>query len=496
MNHLRFLSSRTAMAAFVAAQFAAPGLAQADATAANTALIKGLKPNWSQLLSVSLTPTSQPVVKDGRVVDSAKVVICTSEKVTAGLDQWVSEGAILNPGSTTVWPGALLVGDRALAQGAPTPLIVPRAPVTIRVNLPGLGAQGARTVANPTNVSVNNAVSEVVNLWLKTKAKGFTPVLRAFSQSQKSYSQSQIAVDMGFSAQWKSGSASAAMKAQSSSESTVTMKSFKQIYYSVDIEEAGAAGSFFAPDYTLTANDVSNDAPPTYVRSVDYGRLIVAQMQVDKAMSEIDAEAAMEYASSATVKGNVSANIKNAAESAQYRVIAIGGGARQDDAIELFSGDLSKFRAAIKAGFVFSADNPAQPIAYTVASLDRVQRLMNATTTYVKSDCQEFPNRSVELKSSGWFVSKFAVTWIEPSGPNGIVQPKAWRSGDKTSPYASGRIYIPGDAKKISIVGQNYTGLAWDKLRTPLNLKGSDLSKQHSCFKLTGTTLKPSYAAC
>lgn len=490
------LSARSALAALVAAQLAAPGAALADATAANTARVLGLKPNWSQLLSVSLTPTAQPVVKDGRVADSAKVVICTSEKVTAGLDQWVSEGAILNPGSTTVWPGALLIGDRALAQGAPTPLIVPRAPVTIRVNLPGLGSEGTRTVANPTNVSVNNAVGEIVNHWLKTRAKGFTPGLRAFSQAQKSWSQSQIAVDMGFSAQWTSGSASAAMKAQSSSESTVTMKSFKQIYYSVDIEEAGPAGSFFAPDYTLTASDVSDTAPPTYVRSVDYGRLIIAQMQVDKAMSETDAEAAMEYASSATVKGNVSANVKNAAESAQFRVIAIGGGARRDDAIELFSGDFAKFRDAIRAGFVFSADNPAQPIAYTVASLDRVQRLMNATTTYVKSDCQEFPNRSVELKSTGWFVSKFKVSWIEPSGPNGLPMPKIWFSGDKTSPYASGRIYIPGDATAISIVGQNYTGLAWDKLRTPLNLKGGDLSRQNSCFKLKGTTLSPSYETC
>lgn len=70
--------------------------------------------------------------------------------------------------------------------------------------------------------------------------------------------------------------------------------------------------------------------------------------------------------------------------------------------------------------------------------------------------------------------------------------PKIWVSGDKASPYASGRIHIPGDARAISIVGQNYTGLAWDKLRTPLNLKGSDLGKQHACLPLKGATLSPS----
>lgn len=466
------------------------GVALADTTQENTAFIQSLRPEWKQLLSVSLEPTVQPVVKDGRVVDSDKVVICTKEEVTAGEGDWISEGAILNPGSTSIWPGALVVGDRNLAQGTPTPLVLPRAPLTIRVNLPGLGAEGTRTIANPTNISVDNAIDEIVNTWLDTKAQDFAPPVRAYAQAQKSYSQSQVAVDLGFGAQWTSGSASGSMKTQSSSETTVVLKAFKQIYYSVDIEEAGTAGSFFADDYKLTSADISDTRPPAYVRSVDYGRLLIAQMQIDKAVSQTEAEAAMEYASAVTVNANASTTVKDIAENAQFRVIAIGGGARPDDSVELFAGDFSKFRDVIKSGFVFSKDNPAQPIAYTVASLDRQLQLMNATTTYVKSECQEYPNRSVELRSTGGFVSTFTVKWDEPDGP------QSWSSGNKTSPYQSGRIYIPGDATNISIVGKEYTGLVWDKTRTPLNLKGSDLTEQHSCFQLTGTTLNPSYRTC
>lgn len=462
----------------------------------NTRILKALDPNWNQLLSVSLAPTTQPVVKDGRVDDSRKVIICKSEQVTAGDGDWIQEGAILNPSGTVAWPGALLIGDRNLAQGTPTPLTLPRGPVTILVDLPGLTAQ-ERTVKikNPTNVTVKNAIDKAVQTWLR-KSVDWNPPLKAFGESQKSFSQSQVGVDLGFGAQWTSGSVSAAMKMQSDHERTVTMQVFKQVYFSVEIEDTGTPGSFFAANYKLGANDVSNTAPPMYVRSVDYGRLIVAQMQVDKALTEIEAEAAMKYAGSVTVEGNVSTKIKNAAESAQFRAIAIGGGVN-GEAADLFSGDFKAFRKMIADGIRFSRQNPAVPIAYKFASVnDRVLRGINATTTYVKSECEEFPNRSIEFRSDGWFVSRFHLQWMEPTGPHGIMMPKVWVSGDKTSPYQSGRIYIPGDAQIISIVGENYTGLVWDPVRKPLSLQGGDLSEQHSCFKLSGTTLSPSYGGC
>ena len=110
---------------------------------------------WNQLLSVSLSATSQPVVKDGRVEDTEKVVTCTSEQVTAGANDWVSEGSLLNPSTTSVWPGSLVYANRQLAEGTPMPMRLDRAPVTVRVNLPGLDAKaGTTTVSDPTNVSV------------------------------------------------------------------------------------------------------------------------------------------------------------------------------------------------------------------------------------------------------------------------------------------------------------------------------------------------------
>ena len=478
------------------------GPALADA-AANRAQINKVynawdEAAWKQLLSVKLEATNQPVVKDGRVEDRDRVVTCTSKKVTAGLNEWVTEASLLNPTSTSVWPGSLIYADRQLAEGTPTPIRVDRAPVTIRVNLPGLsGNAGTKTIPDPTNVSVKNAVSDLVVNWLNTAGKTNAPPERIFSQSEKAYSTQQIGVDLGFSGQWASGSASGAMKVNSSSKETVVLKMIKQVYYSAEIEIAGGVESYFANSVTLDDSVISTAKPPAVVTNVDYGRILIAQMRVSEAITTAHAEAAMSYAAGDNkVSGNVSTDIANTAKNAQFRVIAIGGGATSDTGTELFNGDFSGFGKAIKEDFVFSAQSPAAPISYSVASLDGQLRKMNATTDYVEHDCQEFPNRSVELKSTGGYVSKFAITYMVPKGPDGTLLPVVWASGDKTSPYQSGKIYIPGDAKSINIVGQEYTGLVWDPVRTPLNVRGDSLTKQHNCFKISGTTLNPNMSRC
>ena len=68
------------------------------------------------------------------------------------------------------------------------------------------------------------------------------------------------------------------------------MVAFKQIYYSVEIEEPATAGSFFASSHALSNSDFERQGeiiPPVYVRSVDYGRLIVVQMQVEATLTEV-----------------------------------------------------------------------------------------------------------------------------------------------------------------------------------------------------------------
>lgn len=470
--------------------------------AANKTLINQIYGNlsesdWNQLLSVRLASTSQPVVKDGRVEDSQKVVTCTSREVTVGIDNWVTEASLLNPSSVAVWPGSLIYANRQLAEGTPTPMRVDRASARVRINLPGFDA-GAGTVAveDPTNLTVKAAVDDKVAAWLQNEGKSFAPPLQVYSQSEKAYSAQQIGVELGFSGQWASGSASGSMKVNSSSSETVVMKMIKQIYYTAELEMSGGVESYFAPNVTLTSADISKEMPPAVVTSVSYGRVLIAQMRVSELLTEAEAEAAMSYAAGDNkAAGNASVKARNAAKNAKFTVLAIGGGAQDGATQKLLDGDITAFGKAISENYVFSAQSPAKPISYTVASLDGQLRSTNATTKYVEHDCNEYPNRSVELKSTGWYVSAFTVSYMVPN-KRGIMIPKVWTSGDKTSPYQSGRMYIPGDAKNISIVGINYTGLVWDKTRKPLNVRGDSLTKQHNCFQISGTTLNPEISRC
>lgn len=487
----------------IAALIPPSGAALADA-ASNKALIDKINAQlsadgdqgWKQNLSISLAPTQQPVVEDGRRTDDARVIICRSEKIEAGANDWVNEGSVLNPAMTSVWPGALVYGDRNLASGTPTPITLPRAPVTVRVNLPGLSpGESTVEVKDPTNVRVKNAVETIVNTWLDTKSGKNAPALRVFSQSQKAYSEQQVGIDLGFSAQWTSGKVSTSFKANSSSKETVVLKLLRQVYYSVEVEEKGDSASFFPANLTITSQELNDKKPPVYVRSVDFGRLLIAQMRADEAVDEYIAEAAMEFAATGNkVSGEAKTRIENTAKNSQFRVVAIGGGAHEGGT-QIFEGNFEGFGDAIRENFVFSKDSPALAVSYTVASLDRILRGMNATTTYVKNECQEYPNWSVELKSSGWFVSRFLVNYDVPD-ENDVLQSKKWESGDKTSPYQSGKIMIPGDARGIDIYGENYTGLVWDPVRTPLHATAADLDRGYNCFNLWNTTLDPKVERC
>lgn len=453
---------------------------------------------WNQLLSVSLTATSQPVVQDGRVKNDDNVVTCTSEQVKAGANDWVSEGSLLNPSTVSVWPGSLVYANRQLAEGTPTPIRLKRAPLTVRVNLPGLHEDaGTRTITKPTNVSVKNAVDDAAISWLEDEGETYAPPLRIYSQSEKAYSTQQIGIDLGFSAQWANSGASGSMKVNSSSSETVVLKMIKQVYYSAELEIDGGVESYFDSSVTLTNGDISLKKPPAVVTSVDYGRILIAQMRVSEALTDAQAEAAMNYAAGiSSASANVSTKIKNTAEKAQYRILAIGGGAINGSGTDIFNGDFSNFSDAITDNYVFSKKSPAQPISYTVASLDGVLRKMNATTSYVKHECKEYPNKTVEVKSTGGYVSKFSVNYKVPKGPNGKLVAENWASGRKTSPYQSGKIYIPGDAKNISIVGENFTGLVWDKVRKPLDVRSDALTKAYNCFLIYGTTLRPKTKRC
>jgi thiol-activated cytolysin len=361
----------------------------------------------------------------------------------------------------------------------------------VRLDLPGCGAACTQTISNPNNVSVANAVDAMADRYVAGAPRVGA---RAFYQATKAYSKSQIGVEMGFSAQWENNSASASANVSNVTEQTVVVKAFKQVYYTALAQDPGQPGSVFLDSVQLNPGNMNASGPPGWVSSVDYGRLIIVQMVSNSAVLKAKAEAAMEYATGggATLAGNLKVEAENIAKNSDFRVLVLGGNA--GDTAELFKGKFSGVAEVIARGLPFTPNSPAYPISYKIQDLKTRQlATMKLTTQYTKSECQEYPNGYVDLKHNGGYVAFFEVKWQEKSDDGRRLVDKSWSSGDKTAGYST-RVWLPGDASSIELKGGEYTGLVWDKIRYPLNLRPSAVPNK--CYEIYGTTLDPKQREC
>lgn len=421
-----------------------------------TDYINSLDYDLRRLLSVSLESSSLPKKVDPftRQAQGQEVIICRKQEMTAGEGRFTVENALLNPSAGVIYPGALVKLDQDLAEGRPTPHVFDRAPLKIKVGLPLGGSSSTVTVQSPDNVSVANAIEGVVATWLSGTDRP-QPQIRAFGSSTKAYTKDQVGVELGFGAQWGESSVTANLSVDSTKEETTTIKTLKQVYYTVEIAEPASAGGLFAASApNLTAEIMPATHPPGIVRTVDYGRMLVVVMRTNSAETKMHAEAAIDYVSSpgSKISGSLETTIKNILERSTVTVLAIGGSAR--DTMTLFSGsaqDLSKrFGEVVKKGMVLDLNNTGFPIAYTVADV-KSRRLakMNSTTRYIEEDCQTFPGGFVEFWDDGWFVARFRASWYQYD-ENGKLVEKFYKSGAQDLGFRH-YLPLPGDAQNVTI---------------------------------------------
>ena len=152
----------------------------------NTDYIQSLNYDLNQLLAVDLTPKSIDLSEGrDRERQPGKVIIVTKKQRNASSN--LRENALLNPSAGVVFPGALLKQDNTLAEGVPTQYILPRGPLTIHVDLPGLEDKAVATIQSPTNVNVNVEIQKITDYWLdKVKDKqDYQAPVRAFQSHTK-----------------------------------------------------------------------------------------------------------------------------------------------------------------------------------------------------------------------------------------------------------------------------------------------------------------------
>ncbi len=454
----------------------------------NTEYIDGLNYDLKKLLTVNLQTETQPDSNlENRQIFPGSVRVC--KKTPHGVMKDLTDNSLLDPTQGVIFPGAILKQNENLALGLPTPYTFARSPLTIRVLLPGLEEKGNAIIDSPTNVSVQTAIDKIVDYWHNNFGNNdYVVPVRAFSNSCKAYTKEQIGIQLGFGMQLDKFSTTASLNYKSNVESTTTFKVFRQIYYSVIVEEPKESGDFFTENVILNPKNMAESDPPGFVRSVNYGRTIIVQMTTKKQLRDIDASLTLEYSLGGKddkIDADTKAKYESIKNDSSFTAIVLGGGS---ESTGILIEEIDKINDAISHGLSFSKKTPAVPVSYVVADVkSRQNSTMRLSTEYVETICEMYYNRSITLKHGGAYVANFLIDWFETDS-NGQPVSRHYESGNVTASWVT-KLDFPGDATNIKITLHDYTGIAWSPVyKLFLTFPVLDGNKVVEC---TGTTLNP-----
>lgn len=452
--------------------------------------VASLDYNPQVLLAVVPDGTTSTIPVKDRQQNNNGVIICTKTQRT--LNKNLSEVAILSPTAGVIFPGALVLADQNLSEGRPTPIALPRGPAILTIDLPGLENPSGTVI--PAASTVQRFLNAKLEEWSKEAvSQGYVNAARSFIQTTQSFSSQQVSLDLGFNAKWAAGSASAQINSSSTTEKSVVVAYFKQVFYTVSMDPPSNPGDAFADGLALDdAHRVFTAShPPAYVRSVDYGRILMVKMETSAVDTAFNLTGAFEQATQAdvTVGGNLDAKYKDIISNASFTALALGGGA--ETPVQVFGGGaaagLKGLQDYIRKDALYRRDNPGLPVAYTVAFLkDNEFARMGFTTDYTDTECVKYPNGYVKFQHAGVYIAKFEVDWVEPDAYGNYNQNKVWESGDKTIGYTH-QVDLPGDAQGLRLKAWAATALVWDPWGEIMNvaLSGPD----NKCYRVTGSTL-------
>ncbi|EAZ80116.1 thiol-activated cytolysin family protein [Algoriphagus machipongonensis] len=401
--------------------------------------------------------------------------------------------AILRPTNGIIYPGALVIADKETLGGLPTPAGVDRAPVSLRLDLPGIGENGNIIVDNPSNTTVQPKIDEALEWWnANAYQDGYVNAANSSYSASTSYSSRQLSMDVGLNVEWARGDVSAQFNYESTKTERVAMMVFKQVFYSITMNEPFSPGEVFGPNTSLEDVELkfSASAPPAYVQAVNYGRIIMFRMISTTEATDVQLEGALNYATGLTsnISAELEATYKNILNNSSITVVTIGGNASvASKAVEATSfGDLNEIITGENA--VYTRNNPGVPISYKLTYLkDNSTAKLGYTTEYEVETCQDYqyPSKPVSLNNKNGFLGptvRFTIAYKQRV--NGIEYNKSIGSGSiKTNTKAVKT--IPAGAYGIRVTIEVLDGFKWKFLSDKTYSKPTQV-----CLQTTTNTLK------
>lgn len=457
--------------------------------------IRGLKYDPSGVLAVTGEPVETVPVTKGQFKNGTYTVFKHERKSFNNLRADIST---FDANNTYVYPGALVLTNKDLAKGSPTPVKIDRAPQTVSVDLPGLiDGKNKIIVKNPSKSSVAQGVNTLLDSWLQHNDKYKDHAAKMSYDETMVTSKRQLEAKFGLGFEKVSNKLDVNFDAIHKHESQVAIASFKQIYYTAGVDAPTAPHAVFGPNVTaqdLKDRGVNDKNPLGYISSVSYGRQIFVKLETDSTSNDV--QAAFKGLFKAKF-GNLSTEFKtkyaDILNKTRATVYVVGGSAR--GGAEVITGNLDKLKDIISAESTFSTQVPAVPVSYAVNFLkDNKQAAVKSSGDYIETTATTYKSGEITFRHGGGYVAKFNLKWDEisydPQG-NEIRTPKSW-SGNwigRTAGYRE-TIQLPANARNIHVEAGEATGLAWDPWWTVVNKKDIPLVP-HREIVLKGTTLNP-----
>ncbi len=424
--------------------------------------------------------------------DGSDLIVCSQTHHT--LQQNFDQVAVLRPATGIVWPGALVKVNAALLDGTPEPITLPPGPITLRVDLPGMGSQGTVSVPSPSGSSVQAAIDGALSWWNDNAYQdGYVNAASSSYALSSAYSSEQIALDLGVDVSWASVDVGAQFAYTSTSSKTVAMMLYKQTFYTVAIDTPGSPAAMLAIESISPeqmAAQLTADEPPGYVQSVAYGRIILFRMEATDALSSADMKAALQYsAGTVPVEASLEAKYKKILSESTITAVTIGGNAQVAAQVVAAqnAGDLVPIITGKSA--VYSKDNPGVPIAYTVRFLkNNAIAKMGYSTDYTASECQRASPAWITVRNSGGaYSARATVKYVDRA-----TQAPAELDASNITIGTQHDFLVPAGATGVECTAEEMWGFGW----TRVFYQRWDAMTGDARFCLNGTTLSPGWDSC
>jgi thiol-activated cytolysin len=457
--------------------------------------VQGLSYDPAALLQVRDIPGSEQLTAAGDPVDTEEeqgANLLTCRAVDYNLESNAEDVAILRPTNGIVWPGALVKANLALLNGTPEPITLAPGPITLRVDLPGIGEHGTFVVDDPSNSAVQAALDGVLDWWNDNAyQEGYVNPSNSSYRAATSYSSEQLAINVGLNVKWASGSVASQFGYTSSTTKTVAMMVYRQVFYTVTLDTPDSPAAMFANSVlpSTLPTQMTDAAPPAYVHAVNYGRIIMFRMETSEAVKAIDMEATMKYAAGVSVDMSLESKYKSILQKSSISAITIGGNAEvASQAVTAQSfGDLVPIITGENA--VYSKSNPGVPIAYTIRFLkDNSIAKMGYTTDYTANECTLWKQSVLDVRNDGGYVARAFVTYY-PRNATEIVK---LSSGNYTAGVTRS-FTVPAGATQVTLWADAAVFIATWGL---IGRQYWEVAPEYAKYCLKGTTLDKWWTTC